>query len=119
MNIITVPAWEERIDIKPLTPRAKAALARYYAAEMIGELSLQGDCDELAVVLGVAPEYNPLQMIEGWILHRLRFVCEVDLLSLVYEFRQLYQSWSYQEACGLLECERDGNGNPIDDNPED
>ena len=78
MNIITVPAWEERIDIKPLTPRAKAALARYYAAEMIGELSLQGDCDELAVVLGVAPEYNPLQMIEGWILHRLRFVCEVD-----------------------------------------
>lgn len=118
MTVITVPGWEDWIDPRTLTPRERAALARFYAGEMLGQMSLDGGCDELAAVLGIQIESNSLQMIESWILHEMRQPREVNLVQLTFEFRELYRTWSYRESCGL-QGEIDGNGNFIDaDEPD-
>lgn len=117
MSVIEVPEWEEHIDPRTLSRREKAALARYYAAEMVCEMSLEGGCDELAAVLDVPVGTNPLQMIEGWILGEMRLPREVNLVQLTYQFRERYRTWSYRESCGL-QGQIDGNGNFIDDDED-
>ena len=94
------PGINDEIDLATLSASHKAALFRYYAAEMVADLPDLYDCQVLTEVLRIPLGSDRLVMLEGWIPDAIRDLRYVDLNAVLNAFSEKCAAWGWDQGCG-------------------